>query len=288
MQEHQAFISDEEHQMMEAEFDVAAPNEEITAIMEESVDFAAEQSDSNNNNNDVQIRGSKSVESSRESTSTSNIPISGSDRDDSTIVRLSKRKAHKGRAHDPSPWYLQYNTEFYLPYDHSNPTAPPAVPGPFVGFWKYNAYHLYSNPHLTNFHSVPTSGVRIDDLTISKVIQHFSRKALHNQWPADFDTLGMIRASRVPLGHAAKLWVDRGIQDIHGDTVDIGEEGYYYKFWRGLHPLVGAEGLSAGLYKIRPSYEPFLCEGFTFKKSFRAVIQKPEGYESDDDGNDQG
>lgn len=45
---------------------------------------------------------------------------------------------------------------------------------------------------------IPISGVRLDDLSISQVIEHFKASILHRNWPVDFDKNGMIRATRVP------------------------------------------------------------------------------------------
>jgi len=102
-------------------------------------------------------------------------------------------------------------------------------------------------------------------------------EALHRNWPADLNKAGMIRATRVPLGNAAKVYVKEGEIDIDGKIVKKHDEGYFYKWWRGIHCLMGQEGLNANLYLIRPSFEAFRCNGFTFKIGYRAVVQAPEG-----------
>lgn len=107
-------------------------------------------------------------------------------------------------------------------------------------------------------------------------MKYFLASDLNKNWPAEFDVRGMIRATRVPMGAAAKVWVDVGAIDVNGDVLALGEEGYYYEWWRGLHCLCGGEGLNAGIYKIRPSFEKFLCHGFTWKKGFKAVLQLDE------------
>lgn len=95
--------------------------------------------------------------------------------------------------------------------------------------------------------------------------------------PAEFDVAGMIRATRIPLGFAAKMWVKEG--DIDLDEVAAGPQdgGSYYKWWRGLHCLMGDEGYANGLYLVRPSFERFKCEEFGFKLDSKTVIQAPEG-----------
>lgn len=89
----------------------------------------------------------------------------------------------------------------------------------------------------------------------------------------------MIRATRIPLGLAARMTVKVGGKDIDGDEVKEGEEGWYFKWWRGLYCLMGDEGYKKGMCLVRPSFESFRCEGWTFKKAFKAVIQAEEGEE---------
>ena len=74
-------------------------------------------------------------------------------------------------------------------------------------------------------------------------------------WPAEFDTAGMIRAERMPLGHAVKKYRSVGEVDGNGKELIEGQEGYYYQWYLGLHQLCGKEGFDAKLYKIRPSFE---------------------------------
>jgi hypothetical protein len=104
-------------------------------------------------------------------------------------------------------------------------------------------------------------------------------KELHERYPAEFDSAGMIRATRVPLGHAYKKKMLVGDVDIDGKVVT--EEAYYYMWWRGLHCMMGKEGLDADLYQIRPSFEKFRCDGFGFKVDFKAVVQFQAGSKQD-------
>lgn len=41
---------------------------------------------------------------------------------------------------------------------------------------------------------------------------------------------------------------------------------------------MGHEGFKADMYMVRPSFETFKQEGFTFKLGYRAVVQMEEGY----------
>ena len=87
----------------------------------------------------------------------------------------------------------------------------------------------------------------------------------------------MPRATRMPLGHAAKIWVVASTRDVDGNVVEEGETGWYYMWWRGIHCLMGREGQAAGLFTIRPSFEEFKCEGFSFKIDYKAEVQLPAG-----------
>lgn len=178
-------------------------------------------------------------------------------------------------ARKPTAGYAKYNTEFYELYDPENPQTVEPVPGPFRSFGAYDSYKLYSQGQIQNYHDIPTSGVRIDDLTISCVM-NLPATILHRNWPADLDTAGMIRATRMPLGDAAKMWVNIGDTDVEGKVVSKGQEGWYYKWWRGLHCLMGKEGFDAGMYLIRPSFESFIVRGFSFKIGYGAVVQVGE------------
>lgn len=125
---------------------------------------------------------------------------------------------------------------------------------------------------------IPVTGVRLDDLTISRVIELFKASILHKNWPADFDKNGMVRATRVPLGHAAKVWIEEGEQDVDGEVVEAGQAGFYYRWWRGIYCLVDEEGMAEEMYPVRPSHEAFWCPSFSFRRSYKAVIQSDGGH----------
>lgn len=86
----------------------------------------------------------------------------------------------------------------------------------------------------------------------------------------------MICTSRIPLGLAAKMWVAEGDVDVDGKAAGVGQDGWYYQWWRRLHCLMGEERYEAGLYLTRPSHEKFKCDGFGFKIGYRAVVQAPK------------
>lgn len=124
--------------------------------------------------------------------------------------------------------------------------------------------------------------MRVDDFLAGKLLMsHYGAKILHEAWPAEFDHNGMIRATRIPLGHAAKLWRSVGERDVDGKVIEWGQEGWYYDWWSGLHCLMGKEGYDKGLYLVRPSWEKFLCEGMAFKVGYKAVVQFAAGDEND-------
>ncbi len=208
---------------------------------------------------------------------------SPSDPTGSTPPKTPKRsKAVKGQPRLPSSAAKRdYGTSKYQFYDSTNPPDVQPVLHSFVKFGDYNRYSLYVNPYLDNVSDVPTSRVRIDDLTISRIIEHFKPFILSKNWPADLDKASMVRATRMPLGNAAKVWVNAEDIDVEGNTASQDQEGYYYRWWRGLHCLCGDEGLQADVYRIRPSFEKFLTDGFGFKLSCKAKVQLPEGVDED-------
>ena len=184
-----------------------------------------------------------------------------------------KKQSEVKQARKPTAALRQYNDDFYPLYD---PVAQNQGTGWYGRFRHYNQYWdcpLYINPYLkeSELDRIPHHGVRLDDLTASKVLRHFDRKTLHARWPTEFDLKGMIRATRVPLGRAAKRWVYDGERDVEGRLVE--EEGWYYLSWRGIHTFMGKEGLDADRYWVRPKDESFKCDGFDFKREDWAEVQ---------------
>ena len=194
--------------------------------------------------------------------------------------RVGTKKEVKNPARKPTAHLLTYATNHYTRFlreswTSSSPSNLGVEPvrGPFVSYSKYDNYQLFIEPQLTDLDTIPTSGVRLDDNTLAKVLAVKKAKFLTHAWPADIDQLGMVRATRVPLGIAAKVFVEAGQKDITGLQVNVGEEGWYYLWWRGLHLLCGKEGLDAGIYRIRPSHEAFIADGLIWLKHFKAVLQ---------------
>ncbi|KAL8921639.1 MAG: hypothetical protein Q9172_003887 [Xanthocarpia lactea] len=182
---------------------------------------------------------------------------------------------------EPNKALKRNTTSLYARYDPVRNNVGPLA-GTYKGTYRiYDAYSLVIDPTMT-IGQLPTSGVRVDDFHAGKLlISAYTSKILFQAWPAEFDHNGMIRATRIPLGHAAKRWRQVGETDIDGKVVQQGQEGWYYDWWRGLHCLMGKEGYDAGLYLVRPSFETFRCEGMTFKMDYKAVVQLPT-----DDPND--
>lgn len=173
----------------------------------------------------------------------------------------------------PTPGLRKYDTNHYRLYNATTQNQGDAVLDPFRHFGQYDGYALYINPNLkdTELDQIPHSGVRVDDLTASKVLSHYNYSILRTRWPAEFDQKGMIRATRVPLGRAAKRWVNRGERDVDENLVV--KEGWYYLSWGGIHTLMGKEGLDVDRYWVRPSHESFKCPGLGFKRSDWAEVQ---------------
>ncbi|KAL9011170.1 MAG: hypothetical protein Q9173_003964 [Seirophora scorigena] len=141
----------------------------------------------------------------------------------------------------------------------------------------FNEYLLYSDPTTTeaDIHAkIPKRGVRLDDLTVALVLGVIDcPKSLNEWWPGEFDVNDMPKAERIPLGHAAKMWVSAGDVDSDGNVATEADEGYYYLWWKGLQVLMGQEGHDAGMYMVRPSWELDEQTGFSFKLTHRAVVQ---------------
>ena len=197
-----------------------------------------------------------------------------------TIFTTKKQQATEVPK-DPTEATLRYDTAHYTLYDPILKNTGPPNNEKFRSYAQYDRFTLYMNPDVKNLDDVPCKGVRLDDLTAALVLDNFSRKTLHKNWPADFDSTGMIRGTRVPIGHAAKVWKNEGELDVIGDPVPVDGAGYYYMWWRGIHCLCGKEGLDAGVYKHRPPHEEFLCFGNDFKVSSRAIVQLPSGDHAD-------
>lgn len=148
-------------------------------------------------------------------------------RDPSSPAEKASKKRVIKNPRPPTKSQLTYKIEHYQLYDIDSPQEVEPVPRAFVSFDKYNDYKLYINPALKKIEEIPTVGVRLNDLTISRVLGRLGPKALNSSWPADFDQQGMVRATRVPLGLVAKAWAEAGEEDLDGEVVKKG--AYYYR-----------------------------------------------------------
>ncbi|KAL9576408.1 MAG: hypothetical protein Q9212_007124 [Teloschistes hypoglaucus] len=184
-----------------------------------------------------------------------------------TKARPKQLRIVKHPASHPTKSQLDYQTDDYPVYDPQIDNRGPKVIGPFR--MSYNIYMM-----ATHF----TSGVRLDDLTVSKVLgSSLRRLELNKYWQSEFDRNAMVRATCVPLGHAAKAFKKVGDIDTDGNIIAEGQQGWYYLWWTGLHLLCGKEGLDAGMYMVRPSFEKKRVPTFSWKISHRAVIQSAPG-----------
>lgn len=93
----------------------------------------------------------------------------------------------------------------------------------------------------------PPSGCRLDDHTIGRLLiansppNHELSQKLAATWPAEFDNREMVRAKRLPPGHAVKLLVHGGDQHCDGVVVSVADAGRFYGCWQRIHPLLGQE-----------------------------------------------
>lgn len=194
-----------------------------------------------------------------------------------------KKKQVTGVAKLPTAAMLAYNTYKYELYDPALKNIGQHSCTAHRSFQYYNSYSLFIIPSVTLAKEIPKEGVRLDDNTVALVIESgdFRKKELNEMWKGEFDSKGMVRGLRVPLGHAAKRYKQQGDMDMEGNVLDAGEEGWYYLWYRGLHFLCGQEGLDAGIYLKRPAHEVDLCSGLTWFKSSRAIQQFAPGDPAD-------
>ena len=182
-----------------------------------------------------------------------------------------------------------------MPTDHTHVTshykryhfllAPPQAPVAKADRAKtasYDHYPLFLGTDLLPLihgDQYPPIGVRLDDLTIGTILMMQAEPGFNfgSDYPSEFDGHGMVRALRNPMGFAYKVQVNEGDRDIDGVATTKQDAGYYYGWWKGLHCLMGKEGLDGGLYRIRPAYEKPLCKRMTWKMSSRAIVQLPSG-----------
>ncbi|MCJ1471979.1 hypothetical protein MMC13_000623 [Lambiella insularis] len=173
----------------------------------------------------------------------------------------------------PNGRQLPYDTQHYPLYDPDLQNFGPQVTERFKPKRDYSLYDQWSlfvwsllNLMLTkaNFESmIPPWGVRLDDEAAAFALDNYALTFLTERWPAEFDSNGIIRAGRVPLGGAYKIYVQAGEVDVDG--ILCTDPGWYYGWWRGIHCMMGDEGYQADMYWVRPSHENFKCKGFGFR-----------------------
>ena len=200
---------------------------------------------------------------------------------EASILPSYKKKKVIGIATAPTAVKLKYSMEHYELYDPTAKNVGVHWETAHKHLRNYDSYTLFMIPTCQTAGSVPDRGVRLDDLNVALVGAEYGRKKLLNAWRAEFDKEGMVRSSRVPMGHAAKVFRREGDRDLDRYVLNKDEEGWYYQWYEGLQLLCGKEGLDAGLYKHRPSFEDKHPEGTGFKRGYKAVVQLPPGHRDD-------
>ena len=88
----------------------------------------------------------------------------------------------------PGASVMKYCTDFYVPYSHEH--LNPAVPygGVFTKADDYNEYPLFRYKGKIDYRTIPTSGVRIDNLNYARVVEGYTAKELFNKFSSEFDS----------------------------------------------------------------------------------------------------
>ena len=123
---------------------------------------------------------------------------------------------HKPRT--PSKESKKYATAYYQQYDaskHLRLTPPPKSGNRELSMSLWEGYPLYSEECIIDSSYIPIS-CRLDDLTVANLLDIMTGNILHAGWPTEFDANGMIKAQRMPLGYAAKMYVVEGMVDRNG------------------------------------------------------------------------
>ena len=275
---------EEKKQPVKATMSSKKKQEEVSKTPPKALELSSKEPDEPNPKDDASRHAAQSIERTQMDTNTQaqtttpreQIPRSSSDESDAPfplehLKTVGGKRPVTGKARTPTAHLAKYNTDHYTRYDPAHPPDVEIIEGAFMSFARYDKYHLFVDGSLDDLDNVPTGAIRLDDLTISKLISVKKPKFLNDNWPAEFDRAGMIRATRIPMGIAAKIWANAGDEDVEGRVIT--NPGWYYLSWRGLHLLCGKEGMDAGVYKIRPSFESFVADGLCFFKKNRAVLQ---------------
>lgn len=188
-----------------------------------------------------------------------------------------QKKEVTGVPTQPTGAMLQYNTASYTLYDPKLENVGTSTHAPFASFASYNDYTLYMNPNVTDVSEIPTSGLRLDDMTVAFVVKECGNKKLKECWPAEFDTRAMVSGRRLPLGDAAKEYKKEGDVDVDGNILSKDQERWYYLWLKGLHELSGQEGLDYKTCLKRPAFEKDRVPGLTWKISSKIMtVSEPD------------
>ena len=166
--------------------------------------------------------------------------------------------------------------QFIIFYQFWNPdTADENIQVATISFKKYSDfdhYKLYMNFFIKNIEDISSKNVRLNDLTIERIlIENIRANDLNKKWSAEFDAAGMVRAIKYSLRYAFKLWIETEKADANEMIFDDSNE-WYYEWWRGLQLFCGAKD-ATDCFQIRSSFEKFLIKKMSWKMNFRAIVQ---------------
>ena len=183
-----------------------------------------------------------------------------------TLTSPKMPENYKGRTDERKPHpvrELSFDTNHYcvVTADEAREPAQNIQRVPFKHFADWSSYDLYllvDDPSITiqNFDArVPKIGNRLSDRLVAIALQLtcYTAKDLSQNWPADFDTRGMVHATRMPVGEACTIPATVETRGIDGTGTS--RSAKFYGWVGGIHLLCGKGGLDAGLYTVRPNYE---------------------------------
>ena len=178
----------------------------------------------------------------------------------------------------PTHAALRFGTSYWEMYTPMNPNNPPKTPRRFfLDFRIYDQYKLFNKDIFLSLRrdvqkDIPKHGVKLDDFCCKVVSDHYDLRVLGTHWPADFDSKGMIRSHRVPVGSPATIDVKQGDEDADGNVAGPSDAGTYYAWYRGLHILCGEEGTDL-FFKVHGVNEDLQCYGCTWRIGSKCLTQ---------------
>ena len=178
------------------------------------------------------------------------------------------------RPRNPTAHSKKYLTANYLRYDankHFDIDSPDQT-GRELPLSAWVGYPLFTEAFSKT--SLVPKGCRLDDRTLAALVESDETTShLSTTWSTEIDSRRMIKARRMPLGFAAKMYVNEGNRDRNGQPCT--SAGWYYKWYHGLHLLCGLEGQESYLH--RPQHEHKLTNTWYFDMAFPCKFQEPEG-----------